>query len=199
VKPRKIECSADTVCFGMFSLKAYPASHNPNTGNIQPCTAVTLDGKMIVSKCSLSLVLGRVEQSSAEELSQLQGQRRLSLQHHCSPNAVSRHCKHTKDHSLDFCTIIYGPVSLSEDVGKFLEACHVFLQDPVSCDRNVRYLNPHYLEDHEEEPLWTQHISRDPYGIEEFSSTTDLLADLTSGHELPEADTPSALQTKLLR
>lgn len=39
--------------------------------------------------------------------------------------------------------IIYGPDSLAKDVGQFCQTCDLYLQDPVGCDRNVLYRNPH--------------------------------------------------------
>jgi hypothetical protein len=183
----------------MFVLTAHSGHHGADVNTIRPYTAVIMDGENIISSSSPPLVLGEVEQSIAKELSQLKRQSRLSLQHHCSPSAAFRPCKDTKVPSLDLCTIIYGPHSLSEDVGKFLQACHIFLQDPVSCDQNARYLNPHYLDDIEGGEVWTQHLSLEPYGIEDFPTATDLLADLSGGHDLREAETPSALQTELFR
>jgi len=44
-----------------------------------------------------------------------------------------------------FSVVIYGALELFEDVGRLLQTCKLFLQDPIGCDRIVEYRNPHRL------------------------------------------------------
>jgi hypothetical protein len=39
--------------------------------------------------------------------------------------------------------IVYGPMNALESVGTFFQECELYLQDPIGCDRNVFYRNPH--------------------------------------------------------
>jgi len=41
--------------------------------------------------------------------------------------------------------IVYGPREFSQGIGDYLAKCKMFLQDPMHCDRDVPYLNPHLL------------------------------------------------------
>ncbi|KAI1496313.1 SNF2 family N-terminal domain-containing protein [Biscogniauxia marginata] len=50
---------------------------------------------------------------------------------------------------------IYGPENLADDVGDFLDECNFYLQDPVACNRNVPYKNPHCLSTLFEAPSMT--------------------------------------------
>lgn len=41
--------------------------------------------------------------------------------------------------------ILYGPKWLSEDIGAFCQDSEIYLQDPLGCDRDVLYCNPHRI------------------------------------------------------
>jgi hypothetical protein len=44
---------------------------------------------------------------------------------------------------------VYGRSDLAEDFGSFFEKVGIFLQDPVACQRDVPYMNPHLLANNE--------------------------------------------------
>ena len=97
--------------------------------------------------------------------------------------------------------IVYGPLDLFDDVGDFFQTCDMYLQDPVGCDRNVRYCNPHRLSGLDVEAPMT--LDLDPVHqhmhISEISGKIDLLEALNAPIDLLETESPPALVTSLLR
>ena len=97
--------------------------------------------------------------------------------------------------------IVYGPLDLFDNVGDFFQTCDMYLQDPVGCDRNVRYCNPHRLSGLDVEAPMT--LDLDPahqhMHISEISGNIDLLEGLNAPIDLPETESPPALVTSLLR
>jgi len=73
-----------------------------------------------------------------------------------SSNAPSQ-CRRQKDPTSHFVTsaIVYGPPELFASVGEFTSQCKIYLRDPLLCDRNVQYWNPHLLLSPDEEPVMT--------------------------------------------
>ena len=87
---------------------------------------------------------------------------------------------------------IYGPPDLSDPVGEFASQCQLFLQDPVNCDRNVVYLNPHRMPF--EDVMYTASLPMlladlAPPKIE-IRHTQDLFRDFELDEELAETDPP---------
>lgn len=97
--------------------------------------------------------------------------------------------------------IIYGPPDLFDAVGDFVSVCKIYLQDPLYCDRNVQYRNPHLLSGEIEEPIMTSSLVADDVSIhvEEISPRPDLFELLRTEDPLPETATPSKLRTSLYR
>jgi SWI/SNF-related matrix-associated actin-dependent regulator of chromatin subfamily A3 len=95
--------------------------------------------------------------------------------------------------------IVYGPLELFEDVGKFVEEHDMYLQDPHSCDRNVRYRNPHRLSGLDPDAPMTLDLVQPAVGREEVQNPADLLAGLESDEFLPDAEAPSVLRTALYK
>jgi len=96
--------------------------------------------------------------------------------------------------------IVYGPLGLFDDVGDFFQTCNMYLQDPVGCDRNVRYCNPHRLSGLDvEAPMTLDLDSAHHMHISEISGNIDLLEGLNAHIDLPETESPPALVTSLLR
>ncbi|KAI0804448.1 SNF2 family N-terminal domain-containing protein [Xylaria sp. FL0064] len=54
--------------------------------------------------------------------------------------------------------VLYGPLSLSEELGIFFQSYDIYLQDPRHCDRDVSYCNPHRLSsaDHMSLPMTSE-------------------------------------------
>jgi hypothetical protein len=96
-------------------------------------------------------------------------------------------------------TIIYGPLDLFEDVGKFVEEYDMYLQDPHSCDRNVKYRNPHRLSGLDPNVPMTLDLVQLATSHEKAPSPVDLLAGLESDEFLPDTEAPPALRTALYK
>ena len=105
----------------------------------------------------------------------------------------------TSDPAAHLSTIIYGPFDLFEDVGKFVEECDMYLQDPRGCNRNVKYRNPHRLSGLDADAPMTLELSQFTVSYEKTPGTVGLLADLESDEFLPDAETPPALRTDLYK
>lgn len=102
-------------------------------------------------------------------------------------------------HSL--CTIIYGPFQVFDAVGAFVSQCELYLQDPLHCNRNVPYRNPHLLSGLDKDTPMTLYFSRPRVvvEVEEKLSRPDLFSLLKSEDPLPETEAPPALRTMLYR
>ena len=179
----------------MIAFKARPYSKTVQFESPLQYTTVTLSGVQIWSQ---GRVIGSLQEECGHILAELMCQSEMVVQLHCVVVSASQGLKHT-DQNMKLYANLYGPRSFSADTGYFLEKCQVYLQHPKSCDRDVPYVNPHHLVDPEATVLWTQHLSAQLYGLDDFISPSDLLADLTSEEALPEAKVPSVLQTELFR
>lgn len=179
----------------MIACEAQPCGERMDPKCLLPCTPVTLSGDQIWSH---NRMVAYLQERSGQILRQLTCQPGMAIQLHCSATvSVKGHKRPCQ--VLKLFANLYGSRSLAPDVGDFLERCEVYLQDPKSCDRNVPYVNPHHLVDPDAEMKWTQHLSTQPPELEDFITSSDLLADLTSEDALPEAIVPSALRTELFR
>lgn len=98
--------------------------------------------------------------------------------------------------------IIYGRSTLLEDVGSFFEEHDIHLQNPEGCQMIVPYNNPHKLPTPDGQLILTSELSG-PHSntifIEEEQRGADLLDELTSQHDLAEAEQPPSIRTGLQR
>ncbi|KAH8652844.1 SNF2 family N-terminal domain-containing protein [Ilyonectria robusta] len=111
--------------------------------------------------------------------------------------------------SLDI--ILYGPIELSDAICTFIEECNeyledqrkLYLQDPVGCDRNVRYCNPHRLPPLDPECIQftfdLAHKRQNLVELEDIEPRPELMEILNSQEDLPEALQPPAIATSLER
>jgi hypothetical protein len=101
--------------------------------------------------------------------------------------------------------IIYGPISLCEELGEFFQEYDIYLQDPRGCDMDVRYCNPHRLSSTDlascpmTSELSSQGAPLGAFNLEEAPQQLDLFTILDSQRDLPEAPQPDAIQTPLER
>ncbi|ORY10880.1 hypothetical protein BCR34DRAFT_653973 [Clohesyomyces aquaticus] len=93
--------------------------------------------------------------------------------------------------------IVYGPLVLMEDLGQFFQNNNWYLQDPMGCDRNVPYRNPHLLSGFDDVVQCTFDLKTVIIESEEIERRTDLLDGLQTIELLPEADDPPSLKTRL--
>jgi hypothetical protein len=98
--------------------------------------------------------------------------------------------------------IIYGPVAAYEAVGKYVAGFEFSLQDPLFCDRNVQYHNPHRLRREGQQVLYTHSIGvlqTSHSALEAEMRSCNLFALLEDQRNYAETDPPNAVTTKLYR
>ncbi|KAI0876954.1 SNF2 family N-terminal domain-containing protein [Hypoxylon argillaceum] len=101
--------------------------------------------------------------------------------------------------------ILYGPLSLSDELGVFFQSYDVYLQDPRHCDWEVKYANPHRLSSADVLSLpMTSEINSmvNPIELgapEIIPERSELLAILNTNEELSETPQPEAIKTSLER
>lgn len=95
--------------------------------------------------------------------------------------------------------IVYGPMYLFEHVGEFFQENNLYLQDPINCEYNVQYRNPHLLSGLDNEAQWTFDLDTPLAEYEEIETMPDLLDGLQTDEVLPETETPPNIATPLYR
>jgi hypothetical protein len=94
--------------------------------------------------------------------------------------------------------IIYGPEELCDEVGLYLTKCGVYLQDPLNCDGDYIYSNPHILS-RSAEPIMTsslEALNATP-DVEHVTLSQDLFAELSADDHLSLTEAPDAIKTSL--
>ncbi|OCL00503.1 uncharacterized protein K441DRAFT_651441 [Cenococcum geophilum 1.58] len=196
-----ISCSIvnDQVCFGMVTgvPARFSSCHLPQNIFRHPVQLLE-SGKFSLK--GIPFVEGVVGPREAQVLYTLSQDSQLDMQIFLSP---SDNCiKEGRNQRAAALTIIvYGPLDLFDDVGDFFQTCNMYLQDPVGCDRNVRYCNPHRLSGLDVEAPMTLDLdsAHRHMHISEISGNIDLLEGLNAPINLPETESPPALVTSLFR
>jgi hypothetical protein len=98
---------------------------------------------------------------------------------------------------------LYGPKELFEEVGTFFQDYDIYLQDPLDCDLNVRYCNPHRLSSIDSSlcPM-TYDLKAsilEAFETQPTSRHSELLDALDPQEDLPEASQPAEIRTQLER
>jgi SWI/SNF-related matrix-associated actin-dependent regulator of chromatin subfamily A3 len=146
---------------------------------------------------------GCLEERAAEILSTLAGESRISLQLYAymAKRRQTRPMKGKKIGQNDVQylvnAILYGPKEFCKGVGNYLEKCKMFLQDPLQCDRDVPYHNPHLLS-RTQEVVMTSSFFEDttqPPTLEvvTLEAPKDLFSQLSDDEHLQLTETPSIL------
>ena len=110
----------------------------------------------------------------------------------------------TSPSSLELFATIYGPSILLEAIGAFAAKCHLYLQHPRHCDRNVPYRNPHCLSPEDSRIVYTfdLHATIGPFSgpsQETPANPIDIFADAAEQDTLSDACAPRNLSTKLYK
>ena len=122
--------------------------------------------------------------------------------------SVGRHYGKSKQSTpplpLELFAILYGHSKLFEAVGTFTAKCHIYLQHPRHCNRNVPYRNPHCLSPEDDRLLYTSDIHAtvglfSGPGLENFANPIDLFADVGEQDVLNDAHAPQNLSTELYK
>jgi SWI/SNF-related matrix-associated actin-dependent regulator of chromatin subfamily A3 len=96
--------------------------------------------------------------------------------------------------------IIYGPPALEESIGDFFTQQHIYLQDPLGCDRRVVYRNPHIIQPEAGHEIMTDGIesSLGNLEIERLEVGPNLLEKLMEDEvPLVETEAPHIIRTTL--
>lgn len=106
--------------------------------------------------------------------------------------------------TLGLFAILYGPSTLFEAVGTFTAKCHIYLQHPRHCNRNVPYRNPHCLSPEDSRIVYTLdlHDTVGSYNVPVrgmLANPIDLFADATEQDALSDACAPQNLSTELYK
>jgi SNF2 family DNA or RNA helicase len=121
---------------------------------------------------------------------------RLQLYCKCRHDVRSQTSKQNKTQILcELFVVVYGKSSASELVGRFLQDCHICLQDPAYCDRNVPYRNPHLLL--EDDHVMTGSLHAGERHSQNFETPSDVFDQFYTTNEHDEAKTPSTIITPL--
>lgn len=148
-------------------------------------------------------VKGNVSSPESDIISGLLEESAIRLQSTCSVRPQGTHSlQNTIEVSCSLSIIIYGPISMAEDVGSFLGDVGVFLQDPFGCVRNVKYCNPQRLSTHEEADFQTTFecdSTTGPAHLEDFHSRKGVIEAFHSNDNLHETEQPEILKTTLRR
>jgi hypothetical protein len=132
----------------------------------------------------------------------------IHLQMHCTilPNQQiasreGRRCSQQYTSQIVLCVIIYGPPSLKNEIGEFATERDLYLQDPIHCDRDVPYQNPHLLSRDDDRIVMTSSLNFEENGlrIEDMVAPPDPWALLKTDTPLSETEGSSLLRTKLFR
>jgi SWI/SNF-related matrix-associated actin-dependent regulator of chromatin subfamily A3 len=133
----------------------------------------------------------------------------ITLQLYCYPETGSHDAhkpqdnrKHRTAQPLFLRVIIYGRAEVGGAVGQFLSSRMLYLQDPINCDRDVIYQNPHNLSRPDESPVMTSALRSGPenFEIERLDVGPGLLARLLEGEvPLQESEAPAGVVTSLCR
>lgn len=146
--------------------------------------------------------LGLLDERTRAVVQMLSDDPEVDLQFSCCISEMIGQSKKRKTASssrICLSIIIYGAVHLFEDVGAFLQSSGMFLQDPVGCNRNVIYRNPHRLSGLDPDAPMTCQNDAKPVvcSLDVNSNSVDFLARFESGDTLPETEGHLSLLTPL--
>lgn len=100
--------------------------------------------------------------------------------------------------------IIYGPYDLYEEVGSFFENHDIYLQDPLECQRDIPYCNPHRLSRADPSTFLTTSMVAQLFAmtsnlLHDVKTLPELLDILNSLEDLSEATQPRSIKTTLAK
>lgn len=153
-----------------------------------------------IHRCIEGDLVGRLDNYLGEVLCRLTADDEFRLQLTLSETQLAFESSTRPKGTVGFLgIIIYGPKGLSSDLSRFIAKCGYYLDDPIDCDRNVPYMNPHSLVSFYDEPSMTFDLpqARQQSPDDLMRTPLDILAGFETTGSLPESVTPSALCTDL--
>lgn len=223
---RPATSAAAEVCYGMVSPEFIQISH-PLTPiqlvDVKPCSTVSLlstldrprglvwDGKMALHDPEIDSYCVQLQERTSHMLNtlldhamvtfQFLAQGKTGVEKQTSIEFRKRVAPGQNQRILSLSIILYGPADMAEAVGSWLGECHMYLQMPKNCDRNVPYSNPHCLSFSDEDKNMTFELVSSRLGIDsaELYNSPDVLAELDYDESLEEAPQPSFIATSLYK
>lgn len=178
-----------------------PLSPEPSSGILLETETNSMIGEMDSNGRKIIDVLGKAVtiQLFADFNTFRANKPKKSMGGYCDKSRIS-----TLPSSLELFATIYGPSTLFEAVGAFAAKCHLFLQHPIHCNRNVPYRNPHCLSPENSRIMYTFDLNAatEPFsspGQEIPANPIDLFADAAEQDTLSDAYAPLSLSTKLYK
>ena len=178
-----------------------PLSTEPNSGILLETETSGVLGKMELNSRKIIDVLGRAVtiQLFADFNVFRSDESNKSMGRSCDKSR-----KYTSSSSLELFATIYGPNTLFEAVGVFAAKCHLYLQHPRHCNRNVPYQNPHCLSPKDSRIVYTFDLNATmgPFscpGQEIPANPIDLFADAAEQDTLSDTYAPRNLSTELYK
>lgn len=130
----------------------------------------------------------------------------LTLFATCTPEPTSNNRPSVPTCSQTSCALditVYGPFELFEELGEWFQEYNVYLQDPKSCDLNVKYCNPHRLSSSNFalSPLLSQVVAQASSTLQflELRERPDILEAISGQEDLAETTPSSLIRTHLHR
>ena len=149
-------------------------------------------------------LLGMILPRYGQVIQGLLDEKSLSLFVSCNIDTVALHRGPTAPHPQTSCSLditVYGPMGLFEEIGEWLQGCEIYLQDPKTCDMDVRYCNPQRLSytDPESCPKVSQVVLRrlGTMQFQEIDEQPDILDIISGQDDLEEAVAPKMIRASL--
>jgi SWI/SNF-related matrix-associated actin-dependent regulator of chromatin subfamily A3 len=152
-------------------------------------------------------LFGELDSHIAEIISSIDSKDGIRLQIYC--RTINRRAaqgkkgsRKTREKECQYVmnTIIYGPENLHNNVGDYLAACRIYLQDPIDCDRNVQYSNPQFLCRAGGRVMTYEFASLNAAPrVEKIISQDDIFSQLSCDDYLSLTEAPDPINTTLYR
>ncbi|KAL5120620.1 hypothetical protein ACEQ8H_001368 [Pleosporales sp. CAS-2024a] len=197
------ECDSDIVCFGTI-----PSVHGrcaqPKASLSRFPVTITSSGKFQAT--DNENLCGIIPPQYGTMMQSLLDEHTLKLFAFCSIDTDILQ-KHTSgSHSQVSCSLevtVYGPKKLFDEIGEWFQTYNVYLQDPRTCDMDVKYWNPHRLSSNEFNscPFVSQIVllGSGEITFEEIEEQLDYLDVISGQDELEETAEPKLIKASLHR
>lgn len=215
-KPAKISATAEdeVCCFGMVVGLQIRISDGYKAMEVPIPLSIVVDSGTLVDS-NTKQEFGTLDQNGKKILGVLQ--KEISIELFADRSAArseeagkrklgssSRTKQSALGPPLELLAVLHGPVTLFELVGAFAAKCHLYLQHPRHCSRNVPYRNPHCLSLTDGQTIYTLDL-KSSLGCEKrvafeiSADPIDLFATSTEQETLSYTDAPQAIKADLYK
>ncbi|KAH8690625.1 SNF2 family N-terminal domain-containing protein [Talaromyces proteolyticus] len=199
-----------TVCFGMFAgiTGEFEVSLAHNDRPFSSPVPIRLETADSFTCPSIGRLQGTVSTQHRQLLQAILDESSIRIQATCTWDEKNMDAQSLSSviPRLISCILsftLYGPMELCEELGTFFQDYEIYLQDPLNCDLNVTYCNPHRLSstDIETCPM-TFRLQTDileAFDVRAIPHQSELLDIMDRQEDLPEASQPSIIHAQLER